>query len=86
MQFTLSDYNQRQDYMDAIDSIQYRAGTTNTAAALSMIRNQGKLPALSTKHRSIFDSIVIRLYYFFLKLHFFLFSPQVLEDRATDHT
>ena len=43
MQFTLSDYNQRQDYMDAIDNIQYKAGGTNTAAALNMIRNQGKL-------------------------------------------
>ena len=49
MQFTLADYNQRQDYMDAIDNIQYKAGGTNTAAALNMIRNQGKLTTLSQK-------------------------------------
>ena len=49
MQFTLSDYNQRQDYMDAIDNVQYKAGGTNTAAALNMIRNQGKLITLSQK-------------------------------------
>ena len=64
MQFTLSDYNQRQDYIDAIDRIQYRAGNTNTAAALSMIRNQGKLLAASAKHRGTCDSITIS----FLKL------------------
>ena len=60
MQFTLSDYNQRQDYMDAIDNIQYKAGGTNTAAALNMIRNQGKLTTtLSQKNWSIFGSIII---------------------------
>ena len=42
MQFSLADYNQRQDYLDALDRVQYRAGTTNTADALNMIRTQGK--------------------------------------------
>ena len=42
MQFTLADHNQRQDYLDAIDAIEYKAGTTNTAQALNMIRTQGK--------------------------------------------
>ena len=61
MQFTLSDYNQRQDYMDAIDNIQYKAGGTNTAAALNMIRNQGKLTTLSQK-----KSKYLWLYYDFV--------------------
>ena len=41
MQFTLEKYDQRQDYLDAIDAVQYKAGTTNTADALNMLRNQG---------------------------------------------
>ena len=70
MQFTLSDYNQRQDYMDAIDNIQYKAGGTNTAAALNMIRNQGKLTTLSQKkNQSIFDSISIIILFLKVALH-----------------
>ncbi len=39
--FGLNDYNTRDQYLKAIDEVRYKRGTTNTAAALQLLREEG---------------------------------------------
>ena len=40
MEFNLADYDNRDDIKKAVDKVEYTHGTTNTAAALRMLRNE----------------------------------------------
>ncbi len=62
MQFTLADYNNRQQYLDAINDIKYRPGTTNTADALNMLREQGTAPRVPSAYPNHMSGIPRSLY------------------------